>query len=560
MIPLYLLVMLPVFLATVGYFTPRAVYKHLLIATQLVHFVMVTLTFAQVRDGGTIRHYVGGWTGGIGIALVADTLAITLVLLTSALFLLLFLFNYGKRYMDNVFQFLFILLQAVTIGVFLAGDLFHVYVLVELGMIAISILIMYKRDKQAIYDGLLYVTLNLFGMAFFLLGVGFIYKSLGVLDMSLIAERVHLISDQRGLALPYALLLAAIGLKAAILPLFSWLPSAHGALTAPSVVSAVLSGLQVKVGVFLFLRMQQMFSGVFQTAPFFFAVALLTAVFGFSIALVHRDVKLILAFSTVSQIGLIMMGLNAGSEVAYYGSVFHIMNHALFKSLLFITAGVITHAAGTRDITRIRNIAPKAPLFALATVLGILGITGGPFFNGSVSKYLIQSGLAGQPGEILIYLVNLGTIMVFVKYAQMFLPRIAAAGDGGSSSNAAGSITSVIADSQARAREERIPGRALAMNAVALLMGGLCVIGGVFAAPLMELLFGHSLPVSGAFYLDKTVIFVVTLAVGIGLYYGVVHRLKLLVALREYRPTFNVICLLFTAFFAALLSYTYFFA
>ena len=284
MIPLHLLVLLPVFLATVGYFTPRAVYKHLMIVTQIVHAAMSTAVFIQVRSGGAIRQYMGGWRGGIGIALVADALAMNLVLLSSWLFLLLFLFNYGKQYMDNIFQFLFIMLQGVTIGIFLAGDLFHIYVLVELGMLAISILIMYKRDKQALYDGLLYVVLNLFGMTFFLLGVGFMYRSLGVLDLTLMSQRIGRLSDPTGLSLPYALLLTAIGLKAAILPLFSWLPSAHGALSAPSAVSAVLSGLQVKVGVFLFLRIQQLFSGVFQTEGFFFVVALLTAIVGFTIA------------------------------------------------------------------------------------------------------------------------------------------------------------------------------------------------------------------------------------------------------------------------------------
>lgn len=570
MIPLHLLVLLPVFLATVGYFTPRAIYKHLMIVTQLAHALMSTAVFIQVRNGGTIRQYMGGWRGGIGIALVADPLAMNLVLLASWLFLLLFLFNYGKRYMDNIFQFLFILLQGVTIGIFLAGDLFHIYVLVELGMLAISILIMYKRDKQALYDGLLYVVLNLFGMTFFLLGVGFMYRSLGVLDLTLMAKRIQLLNDHTGLALPYALLLTAIGLKAAILPLFSWLPSAHGALSSPSAVSAVLSGLQVKVGVFLFLRIQQLFSGVFATDGFFFVVALLTAIVGFTIALVHRDIKLILAFSTVSQIGLIMMGLSAGTDVAYYGSLFHIMNHALFKALLFVTAGVIAHRAGTRDITRIRGIAPRAPAFALASVLAILGITGGPFFNGSVSKYLIQSGLAGRPEEALLYLVNLGTIMVFVKYAQMFLPhRLAAAGvhapaaavnaRGGGVPAAAGSPAG-SEESAAAEQPALIPGRELAMKSVALLMGALCLLLGLFAAPLLELFFGHRLPVSGAFYRDKTLIFLVTLIAGTALYYGIIHRLKFLAVLREYRLSFNTICLLFSVFFAALLGYTYLFA
>ncbi|TVR02742.1 MAG: proton-conducting membrane transporter [Spirochaetaceae bacterium] len=547
MIPLYVLVLLPIFVATLGYFLPRSVYKHLLIAAQLVHTTLAVLTLAHVRDAGRVVQYLGDWGENIGIGLVADSLSMPLVLLTSAVFLLLFLFNYGKRYMNNTFQFLFIMLQGVTVGLFLAGDIFHVYVLIELSMLTIATLIMYKRDKQALYDGLLYVVINLFGMTFFLLGVGFLYKSLGTLDLTAMAARVAMIENPRSLALPFAAIVSAVCLKAAILPLFSWLPSAHGALSAPSAVSAVLSGLQVKVGLYFLVRLQSVFLPAFDTTIFFFFLGLVTAVVGFSIALVHRDVKLILAFSTVSQVGLILMGLNSGTDDAYWGSVFHIMNHAIFKALLFITAGAITHAAGTRDITRIRNIAPKAPIFALASLFGVLGITGGPFFNGSVSKYLIQAGLAGQPWEPLMYLVNLGTTMVFVKYLQMFLPQRATAGEAHEEP----------AEIATHHDLPRIPGRVFAMNSVALLMGALCLAGGVFAGPIMELLFGHTLPISGAFYLDKFLIFGGTLVVAVALYYGVVHRLEVLSAVREFRFTFNGVATLFTLFFAVVLTYTF---
>ena len=130
---------------------------------------------------------LGGWTDGVGIAMEIDTVSAALVAMTGWFFLLLLLFNYRKRYMDRLFQFLLGTLQGLLIGLFLSGDLFNIYVLLELSTLVVSVLIMFKRNKQTLYDGMLYLMLNLASMSFMLLGIGFVYRAFGTLDLAQLA-------------------------------------------------------------------------------------------------------------------------------------------------------------------------------------------------------------------------------------------------------------------------------------------------------------------------------------------------------------------------------------
>jgi len=490
MIPLWLPVIAPILAAAVGYYLHRRVLSLLMLVFQVAQVVAVTSLLITVRSSGTVETVLGGWSRGIGIALRADALSAPLVALTGWFFLLLIVFNLNKRYMDRLFQFLLGTLQGLLIGILLAGDLFNMYVLLELSTLVIAILIMYKRDKQAIYNGMIYITVNLAGMSFMLLGVGFVYRTFGTLDLEQIAILAAQVTNRRALILPYALVVTAISVKAALFLLFGWLPPAHGAPSAPSVVSAILSGLQVKAGVFLFIRYQAALGSVLETREFFLVVGFLTAVSGFLLAIAQRDIKLILAYHTISQIGLIMVGLNVGTDTAWWGAVYHIINHAFFKALLFLCAGLVIHVYGTRDVYRIRGVLRRVPLIGVATLAGILGITGAPYFNGSVSKYLIQSGWKAPIGEAAIHLINLGTAVSFVKYSTMLFGRPEI--DGASPSS----------DAEHHSRQPD-----LFTSTVALVMGLACLAGGLAAAPIISALFPVTLSVSGAYLAEKTFTF-----------------------------------------------------
>ncbi len=238
--------------------------------------------------------------------------------------------------------------------------------------------------------------------------------------MTVIHQKINFMQDSRALILPYCLIMTTVGLKAAIMPLFSWLPRAHGTPSAPSIVSAILSGLYVKGGLYLFIRTQDMFKPQIDTDHIFLVLGFLTAIIGFVIALSQIDLKLILAYHTVSQIGLIIFGLSLNHTYSYWGSIYHVLNHAIFKSVLFLTAGMIIETYETRDIRQIKGVFKRMPLVAVVSILAILGITGAPLFNGSISKYLIQKGTTGGLLEYGLLVINLGTIISFVKYSSIF--------------------------------------------------------------------------------------------------------------------------------------------
>lgn len=548
MIPLYVPVLAPILVACLGYFLPRGMFRFILIAFQFLQVAMVTVIFLAARRAGSLYEYLVDWPMGIGIVLRVDMLSGMMILLTAWMFLFLLLFNVRKLYMDNLFQFLFVSLQGMLIALFLSGDLFNVYVLMELNTLVIVVLIMYKRDKQTIYDGMIFIMINLVSMAFFLLGVGFVYKRMGYLDFGLMAEIAAAAEDPRSLILPYALLMLPIGVKGAFFLLFAWLPRAHGAPSAPSIVSALLSGVQVKAGVYLFLRMQEIFGAIFPTEPFFLVVGFLTAITGFSLAIAQKDIKLILAYHTVSQVGLIMVGLNAGTEAAYWGGVYHIVNHAFFKALLFLTAGLIIKVYHTRTITEVRGVFRRMPLVAIAGMAGVFGITGAPLFNGSVSKYLIQTAYVGRLSEIGIYLINLGTAVSFVKFSTMFFGRFR--------------VEHPTPDHVPEADPAHKPSRVGRQpdpftSTVALVMGLACLTGGIAAKPIITFLFGIDLSVAGAFYLQKTLIFLATVVVAVLIYWFAIRSTHFLDRIKNFHFNFNDIAVAMLVFFVSLTGYLY---
>ncbi|WP_018527256.1 complex I subunit 5 family protein [Alkalispirochaeta alkalica] len=530
-IPLHGIVLLPVIAAALAFAFPRAWYQNILLGANGVLTLVAVLLFRQVRWGGSVVQSLAGWHIPVAITLRADQLSTPWVLLTAVFFTGAFLFSTRGTYRDKTFLFLFMVLEAAILGIFLSGDIFNIYVLMELGMLSIAILIMYKQEKQAVYDAMLYLMMNFIAMAFMLLGIGYLYRLTGVLDLQEIHLRLMDLDDPRAGLVPYALIMTAVALKSALLPLFGWLPRAHGAASAPAIVSAVLSGVQVKAGVYLLVRLGQVFQPLVEAELFFMVLGFLTSTAGFLLAIAQKDIKLILAYHTVSQVGLIVMGLNMGSQTAFWGGMYHMINHALFKGVLFLTAGIIIEEYGTRSYAEIRGVFRRMPALGIATIAGVLGITGAPFFNGSISKYFIHQGLQGSPAELGLYLINFGTILSFVKYS-----------------------TILLGPPPATPPSPRDP----YVATVSLLFGGACLAGGLFGSAAVELFFGPLIPAGGALAPEKIALFAATLVLALLTYRFLVCRMgEVLQAVRIFKFSFNQVTVFMTLFFAALLGYAY---
>lgn len=524
---LFWLVLLPIIIALIGYLSKTKKVFVLIGVAQFGLFILSMITLFHVLNNDTITVSLGGYPDKIGINLVADSISALFVMLTCFLFSAMLLFNYHKPYMNKLFLFLFLILQGLINGIFLSTDLFNLYALIEVSTVVVSILIMFKKDSRSIYDGMVYLLTNLVSMTFFLFGVGYIYKIFGTVDLTIIKAHIPYVKNVDSLILPYALLITAIGLKSAIMPLFSWLPRAHGTPSAPSIVSAILSGLYVKAGLYLFIRFQDTFYQGLDTSQLFLVLGFLTAVIGFMFALSQTDIKLILAYSTVSQIGLIIFGLSIGSTYSYYGAIYHIVNHAVFKSTLFLTAGIIIEEYETRDIRKIRGVFKHMPFVAIITIISILGITGAPLFNSSFSKYLIQKGtLLNNYLEYGLIIINIGTIMSFIRYSTMFF--------GPSNQHY-----------KLRFNQK------IAISILALI----CFFGGVFGSFFVNLLFNVNVTLDADYYVNKAIIYALSLLVSYLFYKYIYSHIKFFQSIRAFELSFNQIIFSIVLFFSFLLTY-----
>ena len=360
-------------------------------ASTLVLIILASKVFKTTIGGDIITYEIGNWKPPIGINLVADSLSALMVLLISSIGFLCILYSISyMRPHRGVPVYDSLLMFSITgmIGTVLTGDLFNMFVFLEVMFIAAYPLVGFFGGVEEMEASFKYVVLSTIASVMFLLGIGLVYSATGTLNMAHIAE----ITGARGgglLDFALILLLIGLGLVSAIVPLHVWLPDAHPA--APTPISALLSGVTVKVGLYGMIRIIYTMFG-FQAVPIGMIIIVLgvaTIIIGAGFALVQTDIKRFLAYSTISQVGYITLALGIGTQSGIEGAVFHILNHALMKSLLFLTVGCVIYKIGTRDMSKMGGLLKQMPLEAAAFLVGGLAIAGIPPLNGFFSKLLI---------------------------------------------------------------------------------------------------------------------------------------------------------------------------
>ena len=529
---LYALILVPIIAGALIYLIKNRGVLWFAFFLQAALLGLSVYNFVIVQLHGPYDIVLGNFSAIAGITLRCDTFSAALALLTVFIYFVCFLFGILEKFMNNLFIFFFLTLQALIIAIFLSRDLFNVYVLTEVSTIIVSVLIMYKKDSSSLYDGMIYLITNIAAMTFFLFGIGFIYRLFGTLNMDLITSKMYKVQDVKALALPFAFLITGVGLKCAFLPLFSWLPKAHATTSAPSIVSVILSALYVKSGIFHFIKLREMFMPAINLDEIFLIIGVATGIVGFILAMSQKDIKLILAYHTISQLGLVLVGVASGSQFSYFGGILHLFNHAIFKSLLFLAAGIITDKYGERNIHKIRGVFKKMPYVSIMMMAAMLGITGAPLFNGSVSKFMIESGVHGRVLEYEVILINLGTIISFIKLSYIF---------GGGKG------------------ESRIHVDVWKKASVTI-MGIMCLAMG-FAGPLfISSIFNYRIDFSITEYLKNMIIFFVSLGGGWLLYHKYLSKTKFIKNGFALELGINGIAMSMTAFFAFLVAAVYLFA
>lgn len=349
----------------------------------------------DVDRNGTEVASMGGWRPEIAINLVADRFAALLLTISSTMLLAVLVYAMGQRGHDERSRFYhpaYLTLIAGVCGAFLAGDLFNLFVWFEVLLVASYVLLTLDGNDHQIRSGITYVVLNVVESFVLVTGVALIFAATGTLNMALLPERLAELPDGIRIGLNL-LLLIAFGLKAAVFPLYSWLPDSYPA--APSPVSAVFAGLLTKIGVYAIVRTQTLlFPDTNRTL--LLVIAGLTMVVGVLGAIAQTDMKRILSFHIVSQIGYMIMGLALGGVAAIAATIFYMLHHIPVKTSLFLVEGIVAKESGSSDLSKVSGLARRSGPLAALFLIPAFSLAGLPPFSGFLGKTAVVTEGLGQ--------------------------------------------------------------------------------------------------------------------------------------------------------------------
>jgi len=390
--------------------------------TALILLVFSLHTIAVLSVKKIIIYKLSGWMPPLGICLVIDGLAGFMLVAINLVSLMVAVYSisYMERYTDKwKFHALLMLMLAGLNGVILSGDLFNLYVFLEVASISGYALVAFGVEAEELEASFKYAIMGSLASIFILLGIGLIYSYTSTLNM---AELSFILRQQPiGALLGFAsvLFLVGFGLKAALVPFHAWLPDAHS--SAPAPVSAMLSGIFIKtVGIYALSRVVFNILGAPGKLLFVFMVlGILSMVVGALLAIAQNDIKRMFAYSSISQIGYIIFALGIGTPLAILGGLFHLFNHAVFKSLLFLNAGSIEQATGNRRLDKLGGLNSRLPVTGATSLAGSMSIAGVPPFGGFWSKLIIiiaaiQAGYFGF--AFVAVLVSIITLAYYLKF------------------------------------------------------------------------------------------------------------------------------------------------
>ena len=410
----------------------------------LVLLFLVTISFYFLfTTGSKVSVYkVGGWEAvnsiPIGIYMVLDGFtAIILCIINLIGFLSVFYsISYISRYTsENYFYALFCLMIAGMNGVVLSGDIFNIFVFLEISAISSYALVAFGVERNELEATFKYQVLGGIASFLILIGIAFIYweaKTLNIADIRNVFSTGY---DRKYYLLIQILLLSGFGLKAAIIPFHAWLPDAHS--SAPSPISAMLSGVLIKaVGIYVIIRL---FFNMFEIsegmAVLITTLGTLSMVIGVFLAIGQWDIKRLLAYHSISQMGYVVLSVGIGmilisrgirteiAALAIAGGIFHLINHAAFKGLLFLNAGAIEYSTGTRNLQEMGGLSKSMPATSATSLVASLSISGIPPFNGFFSKLIII--IAAIMARfyflallaVVVSIITLASFMKFQRYA-----------------------------------------------------------------------------------------------------------------------------------------------
>jgi len=417
LIPIYIIA-IPILTAIIVYISKSKLvnYSVFISQTTLTYLVINYYGFLSVESVHILQ--IGGWHQNIGIALRNDLLSFLFVSLSIFLWWVVLIYDWRQRKNDSVFLFFLLFLQGVFLGLIQSNDIFSFFVFIEIATVISSILIIFKKDGFSLKAGLYYSLFNSVGILLYLIGLIIVYKTTGTLNMIAIREALEIIKGEGFIVVAYIFFMVSMGVKSAFFPVYTWLPRAHGA--APNSISALLSGLLVKSGLYGFIRLSEMFN-LHDFTVFFMTLGFVTTILGIIFAISQNDIKQMLGFSTITHVGIILIGISGFEETMYNGGIIHILNHALVKFSLFMAAGIVIKEYKSSKISEIRGVFKRLPVTSFFFIIGMLVIIGSPFTTIQMSKNMIEGGFRGNHIAVIMHnVINIGSIVIYIKMSKIF--------------------------------------------------------------------------------------------------------------------------------------------
>ncbi|GAA0601924.1 Na+/H+ antiporter subunit D [Virgibacillus siamensis] len=377
-----------------------------------------------VYTTGSIILETGAWPAPYGIILVADSLSILLVFTTNiiaaacAFFAPHSLSDRKEQY--YFYSFFFFLITGVS-GAFLTGDIFNLFVFFEVLLMASYALIVLGGDKVQLRESIKYVLINLFSSILFVTAVAFLYATVGTVNMAQIALRVQEV-DQQGILTTIGILLFFVfATKAALFPLYYWMPSPY--VKPNPVISALFGALLTKVGIYSIIRV---FSLIFVykielTHEVFIWIAGLSMIFGVIGALSTNNIKLIIAYNIIPAIGFIILGIGVFNETSVSGSIYYLVHDMIIKAALFLIAGTVAYVAGTSDLRKFSGLIHYYPVLGWLLFISAFVLAGIPPFSGFIGKLLLLTGALSGDEIAIVIIALISSLLILYSIMKIFI-------------------------------------------------------------------------------------------------------------------------------------------
>ena len=426
-----LLVVVPLVAAPVIVLARRAALAWALaVAASWASFAIAVALFLQVREAGVVSYAMGSWPPPWGIEYRIDALgAFVLVLVAGTGAVVAPYMKHsvaaevpGERL--YLFYALYMLCLSGLLGIAATGDAFNLFVFLEISSLSTYVLIALGRDRRSLLAAFQYLIMGTIGATFYVIGVGLLYLMTGTLNIADMAARLPAVTETRPVLAALAFVTVGISLKLALFPLHFWLPNAY--TYAPSAVTAFLAATATKVSVYVLLRY---FFTVFHASPAIAYVPYQDALLALSaiaivtaslVAVYQPDMKRMLAYSSVAQIGYITLGLAMANQAGLTGSIVHLFNHGITKGALFLLLGGVAMRAGGASFDRLAGLGRAMPLTSFGIVIAGLSLIGIPATAGFVSKWYLVLG-AIERGQWWLAALVVGSSLIAVAYVWRFV-------------------------------------------------------------------------------------------------------------------------------------------